>query len=425
MLSPALLTAAEKAKPATEPATPAIPAISLLPEGSILKGVMLPRYDSNRKLIGLLKAEKMTLLSTSRIFGETVVMELFNPDRTSRGRVDLATADFLQDKGLVQTRNPISIVSDRVSAEGSGLIYDLQQSTGFIIGPATTRISQPPPTAMNSASPALRATALLGASFLPLIAAPPAPPAAADVEQLKQDAASRASEAAAANKNTRKDLRSTLEASETANQQTMAFLEKADLIAAAANPSPAEEAKPLEVDPNSGLTIINSEAGFYFDNANGVFVYLKNVRVNDPRFQLTAANDLKIFFDKKEPAAKPDKAPDGQAAAPGKEKKDSLSFGGGGFGDPRKIVATGAVRMLEKNPKPGKDPIEASGALFSYDIVSGDIIISGGYPWFRQGASYMRAKSPNALIRIDKNMQVVTEGSDWESGVPLNQKQNR
>lgn len=419
--------AAEKGEPAAEkePASRAIPAISLLPEGSILKGVMLPRYDKERKLVGLLKAEKMTLISTSRIFGEGVVMELFNPDRTSRGRVDLATADFHQDKGLIQSNNPISIVSDRVTAEGTGLFYDLQKSTGFIIGPATTRISQPSPTAMNPASPAIRATALLGASFLPLIAAPPAPPSVADVEQLKEDAASRASEAAAANKNTRKDLRTTLEASENANKQTMAFLENADLIAAAANPAAAEEAKPLEVDPNSGLTIINSEAGFYFDNANGVFVYLKNVRVNDPRFQLTAVNDLKIFFDKKEPAAKADKAPDGQAVAPGKDKKDSLSFGGGGFGDPRKIVATGAVRMLEKNPKPGKDPIEASGALFSYDIVSGDIIISGGYPWFRQGASYMRAKSPNALIRIDKNMQVVTEGSDWESGVPLNQKQNR
>jgi hypothetical protein len=179
----------------------------------------------------------------------------------------------------------------------------------------------------------------------------------------------------------------------------------------------------LEVDPNAELTVINSEAGFYFDSANGVFVYLKNVRVNDPRFHLTAANDLKIFFDKKEPTAKPDKATEDKAAAPDKGKKDSLSFGGGGFGDPRKIVATGAVRMLEKNPKSGKEPLEVSGALFSYDIVSGDIIISGGYPWFKQGAMYMRAKSPNALIRIDKNMQAVTEGSDWESGVPINQKQ--
>lgn len=426
LLSPCLLTAAEKGGPAaeTEPATRAIPAISLLPEGSILKGVMLPRYDKERKLVGLLKAEKMTLITTSRIFGETVVMELFNPDRTSRGRVDLATADFLQDKGLVQTRNPISIVSDRVSAEGTGLVYDLQQSKGFIIGPAITRISQPSPTAMNPASPALRATALLGASFLPLIAAPPAPPSAADVAQLQKDATSKAPEAAAANATTRKDLRSTLQASEDANKETLAFLEQADLLAAAAKGTDAPEAKPLEVTPDAELTIINSEAGFYFDSASGVFVYLKNVRVNDPRFHLTAANDLKIFFDKKEPVAKKDQAPEEKPAA-NKEKKDSLSFGGAGFGDPRKIVATGAVLMTEKNPKPGEAPLEVSGALFSYDIASGDIIISGGYPWFKRGAMYMRAKSPNALIRVDKNMQAVTEGSDWESGLPTNQKQDQ
>jgi len=452
--------AAENGDPVTEPATPAIPAISLLPEGSILKGVMLPRYDKNRKLVGLLKAEKMTLISSSRIFGETVVMELFNPDRTSRGRVDLLTADFLQDKGLVQTRNPISIASDRVSAQGTGLIYDLHNSKGFIIGPATTRISQPSPTAMNPASPALRATALLGASFLPLIAAPPAPPSVAEIAQLEKEAASKTPEIAAANGNARKDLRTTLQASEKANKDTMEFLEQADLLAAAAKGADAPEAKPLEVDPNAELTIINSEAGFYFDSTSGVFVYLKNVRVNDPRFHLTAANDLKIFFEKKEPVAKKDAPPKDkpvagkEAPAAGKEepvadkdkplagkeepvagkdkpaagkdkKKDSLSFGGAGFGDPRKIVATGAVRMVEKNPKPGEAPLEVSGALFSYDIASGDIIISGGYPWFKRGGMYMRAKSPNALIRVDKNMQAVTEGSDWESGVPFNQKQKR
>jgi hypothetical protein len=415
LLTPGFLTAAEE-EPVAEPASRAIPAISLLPEGSILKGVMLPRYDSDRKLVGLLKAERMTLKTASHILGETVVMELFNPDRTSRGRIDLATADFFQDKGLVQTKNPISIVSDRVRAEGAGLVYDLHHSKGFIIGPATTRISQPSPTAMNSASPALRATALLGASFLPLIAAPPALPSAAEMAKLEQDAVPKAPEAAAANKETRDKLRSTIDASEKANKDTLAFLEQADLLAAAENSTVPAEAKPLDIKPAANQTVITSDGGFYFDTVGGVFVYLKNVRVNDPRFELSGADELKIFFDKKEAKAA---TPDGTAAKP--KGKDSLSLGSGAIGDPTKVVATGVIKLVQKTPGTGKEPIQASGARMSFDLATGDKIITGGFPWFLQGSSYARAKEANAIIRIDKDMNVVTQGN-WEFGVPLEKK---
>ena len=37
----------------------------------------------------------------------------------------------------------------------------------------------------------------------------------------------------------------------------------------------------------------------YFDSDEGVFVYLKNVRVTDPRFTMSGANELKVFLGKK------------------------------------------------------------------------------------------------------------------------------
>ena len=46
-----------------------IPAISLLPNGSQLKGVMLPRYDEKRNLVGVLKAKAMTLVNEEQIDG--------------------------------------------------------------------------------------------------------------------------------------------------------------------------------------------------------------------------------------------------------------------------------------------------------------------------------------------------------------------
>ena len=146
----------------------------------------------------------------------------------------------------------------------------------------------------------------------------------------------------------------------------------------------------------------------YFDADEGVFVYLKNVRVTDPRFGLSGANELKIFLGKK-----PAKAP----AQPAKEAKDGKPGLGLGakFGDVERIVASGAVRIVQKETEAGKDPVEASGAIFTYHAKTGEIILSGGYPWVKQGTTFMRAKEPNLNLRILKTGSFVTEGN-WEMG---------
>jgi hypothetical protein len=48
-------------------------AVSLLPPGSQLKGVMLPRYDENKRLSAVLNAQVMTLVSDDVIAGDDVV----------------------------------------------------------------------------------------------------------------------------------------------------------------------------------------------------------------------------------------------------------------------------------------------------------------------------------------------------------------
>ncbi len=410
----------------------AIPAIALLPEGSVLKKVMLPRYDRERKLIGVLNSEEMTLITTDKIFGTVVSMELFNPDRSPRGRVDLTKALFDQKKGLLEANQPVTIVSDRVTAHGSGLVYAFDQGKGFLIGPATTRISQPTATAMHSPSPAfpLRIATLFGASLLPILAAPPAAVTPQEVAEIEKAAASKAATIQEENKNTRTSLRANLEQSEKANRETLAFLDQAELLAQNAPTENLPEAVPLAPGADPEITTISCDGGMYFDPNEGVFVYLKNVKVNDPRFTLTGANELKIFFDKKEPPAK--EAPKADPKAPAKPeakdtqgvkqagKNDALSFGGGNIGDPRKVVATGTVRLLQKSTD-GKPPVEASGGIFTYDLVTGEKVISQRYPWVMQGTTYFRAKQPNLILRLDKDFSVVTEG-DWDTGMKLDQQ---
>jgi len=403
--------------PATPPPVKEIPAFGLLPDGSELKSVILPRYDENRRLLSVVKANAMTIVGAGEIAGDTVAVLFYNSDQTQRGRVDFAKMVFNQQKGLLTTRDPVHMHSDRLSTRGSGLYYSLAEGKGFMLGPVTTHLQAPPTeTTMHAPKSPLRATALLGVSLLSqsLVAAPPKPLTAAEAAAIQADAASKAEAASAAQTLARKNLQTDAAAAATVSKDVSTFLAQADLPAANSDPVPAP-AKPLEIQSGPNDTLIHCEGGMYYDADEGVMVYLKNVTVKDPRFNLSGANELKIFFEKKPAkAAKDDtKDPSKSTAAEGSP--------GAGFGEVERIVATGAV-LIEQKPAPGKEPIHASGAIFTYNVTADQIILSGGYPWYTQGTTFMRAREPNLTIRISpKTGSFVTEGI-WDMGGSLESK---
>ena len=399
---------------------------ALLPPGSELKGVMLPRYDKNHKLIGVLKSESVILVDATRVTGRGVSFELFNPDQSPKGRVDLVNATIYQKSELITTRDPVVIKTDRMQAVGCGLYYSFGGKSGFLhkgflVGPATTTILPPPiETTMNTPVLPLRATAMIGVSLLTqsLTASPPPAVSPAEIAAIQADAASKAPAAAASVTAARASLKANLADADTASKAAAAFLVQADLppVPAAAPPAGA---KPLDVKPRLGDTVINCEGGMYFDPDEGVLVYLKNVTVKDPRFDLSGANELKIFFGKKPAKQTKDKS---QSAKPDKSKSGFGGDIGANFGDVERIVANGAIVLDQKPTDAGKEPIKASGALFSYNLKADQITISGGYPWVLQGATFLRAKEPELILRISPGAgSFVTEGH-WEMGGKIDQK---
>ena len=423
ILTPALLAAEEQATDSRKK----LSAISLLPDGSQLHGVMFPRYDENHGLTGVLQAMAMTLVNADTISGETVAIEFFNPDRSQRARVDLTRAVFNQATGLLEAKESVIMHGDRLSALGTGLHYAFEDGQGFLFGPVTTWIQNPTATPMNSSQSPLRNTALVGISLLalPLTATPPPAVTPGELAAIHADAASTAATAKQAATSARTDLAKDSSDAAAASTAANKFIAQAGIPTPDAEPT-ATEIKPLDLKPGPDDTVITCDGGMYFDADEGVMVYLKNVRVTDPRFNLSGANELKIFLGKK-PAAAPkkptDKTTDKPADSPKKPaNKDPLGSGPGAkFDDVERIVASGAVRILQKATEAGKEPVEASGAICTYHPKTGQIILSGGYPWVKQGATFMRAEQPNLILRILKTGSFVTEGK-WVMGGPLNRK---
>lgn len=414
LLAPALLMAREETS-STAPKRE-ITVSSLLPPGSLLSGVMLPRYDENRRLLGVLRAKTMILVNSDILDGETVSIELFNPDRSPRARMDLIKARFDQAKGTLSAKDPVKMSSERLSASGTGLIYEVDQAQGFLMGPVTTRIKEPQATTMNTSESPRRAAALLATSLLvlPVTTAPAAEPPVP-----KEDSASSAPSVAAANAQARSGLREVLTASAEASRAATAFLDQEDLLAKAAPATPEVvlDAKPLEVKPGPNDTVINCEGGMYFDTDQGLLVYLTNVTVADPRFTLDGANEIKVFFEKlpADPAAK--SKPDAKPTPGGLNAR---------IGEAERVVATGAVHLLQK-PDGTNEVIEAAGAIFTYHFKTGEVILSGGKPWVKKGGMINRAKQSNQTIRIIDGKFTFSAGGT-ETILPLDQikrKDNR
>jgi lipopolysaccharide export system protein LptA len=383
--------------------------VSLLPSGSVLKGVLIPRYDKERNLVGDMKAETMTLIDTERVQGENVLIRLFNRDRSLRGKVKMENALFDQAKSRLFANEPVEITADRLVARGVGLVYSLREGKGFLKGPTSTRISAPP-TATSMISSPFSAAALVAFCLAPspLVALPPPFVSEEEIAAIKADSAPAKPEADKRSAATQASFNESVEQGNKASAAALEFISTSEIKTVAAE-EPAAEAKPLEVKPGPDDTLITCDGGMYFDSDEGILVYLGNVKVTNPRFSLSGAQQLKVFFEKK-----PEKKD-----AKGKPKEPA---GMGNFGDVQKIIAEGAVRIDQKGVN-GEEPIQASGRILTYNIPTGEIIIHGGFPWVKKGTYFNRAKEPNLTLRLLTSGSFSTQGN-WEMGGNLNLKDN-
>lgn len=373
-----------------------------------MHGVLLPRYDAERRLVGDLYAETLTIINPERIQGEDVLIRFFNVDRSLRAKAKLQKARFDSEKALLRANEPVEITNDSLVAKGSGLVYEFQNGEGFLLGPASTRIFAPPKETSMNHSP-LHTAALIAMCLAPttIHAEPPAFVTEEEIQSIEADARSLKPTIDAANLSAAKNLAAEKQAGEEATNAALAFADSTGIELAAAPAADREKAKPLAVEHGPDDTVINCDGGMYFDAEEGVLVYMGNVRVTDPRFGLTGANELKIFFEKKD-----------------EDKSDAskeIAGAGADFGNVQRIIAEGAV-VIDQKSVDGKDPVKASGRVLTYNIAAGEILIHGGFPWVVQGNFSARAKEADLTLRLLTDGSFSTKGN-WEMGGDLKMNQ--
>ena len=386
-------------------------ALSLLPHGSVLEDVILPRYDEQRRILNALKIGVLTLVDDDSVDGRPVAVEFFETTGKLRGRIDLAQARFHQSAKRLRADESVTILFDRFAASGNGLVFYQQRSEGFLGGPLRNWIF---PQALEIPMKPISST-LLAATLPTLALANPAPQSATPANPPQPPTfESAAPELRQSLETSRQQLRADLEAANQARASADAFLQETDLPALPPRqPNAAEPPSPPDDSPSPDFIQIDCDGGQYFSIDKGRLLYLGNVRVDHPDFQLEGANEVQILFAPKDKDENTTPGPSPTPDPAGEPEKTDRGFDTSRFqdalGDLDRIVASGTL-LIRGKATDTRQAMEASGALLTYDAKNKRITLSGGKPWITRGREYVRATRDSAILTIQENGEFSFDG---------------
>ena len=410
----------------------AFPTLSILPEGSILRHVRLPRYNKDFKPTSLLVAEQLTILDKNRIKGDRVTIELYQVENGSlQARSKMRRAIYNQQESTLHAREEISLQGNNYVATGSGLIFHWESKQGFLDGPVSTQFTyQKKNTAMNIPQKAgsrhklssLARGTMLGTYLTVSTSANATPPAglsANDLKELDRLSQPTVNTTVTNQKDVETIIRQQDALSKQANQRITPFLKSIDkdvlLIQSPTESAPSLRTKPTHsstpakpvLKPGESTLLVECDGGLYFDNDAGLLVYLKNIRLTEDRFKLTCSDELKVFLsqEKQDDTKTKDDA------------KDQLSS----FGQLKRIIATGDVKVTRLDDQ-GR-PFVAMAETASYQAATGELILRGGRPKLQQSANqYLEAQEPNQWVKVLQNGKLVTSSGKWKMVTILNNR---
>ncbi|MGN0829329.1 MAG: hypothetical protein ACI4PZ_06400 [Akkermansia sp.] len=120
------------------------PALQLLPPGSEIEGISLPRYE-NHRISALLQAERLCIVSRREVELRGIRALVFNADGT-RTEIDAPVASYDFTTLRASAADSIRVCNPRFEAWGGRIDYDTEKRRGFLLGPVRTTISTSRPT---------------------------------------------------------------------------------------------------------------------------------------------------------------------------------------------------------------------------------------------------------------------------------------
>lgn len=115
------------------------PGLQLLPPGSVVEDITLPRYE-NHRVTALLQAKRLCILSRQVIELQGISGALFNEDGSAT-EIHAEAAQYNFTTKHAASAGAVEVKDPRFSASGSQLRFDTQSKRGVLLGPVRTTLS--------------------------------------------------------------------------------------------------------------------------------------------------------------------------------------------------------------------------------------------------------------------------------------------
>lgn len=115
------------------------PGLQLLPAGSVVENISLPRYE-NHRVTALLQADKLCIIDRRTVELQGIRGTLYNTDGTkTEVQAGNVRYDFTTKKAI--SAGTVSVNDARFSARGERLLYNTTNNRGVLVGPVRTTFS--------------------------------------------------------------------------------------------------------------------------------------------------------------------------------------------------------------------------------------------------------------------------------------------
>lgn len=115
------------------------PSLQLLPPGSEVENITLPRYE-NHRVTALLQADKLCIIDRRTIELRGIRGALFNTDGT-KTEISAGNARYDFTTKRATSGGTVSVTDPRFSARGERLLYNTSNDRGVLLGPVRTTLS--------------------------------------------------------------------------------------------------------------------------------------------------------------------------------------------------------------------------------------------------------------------------------------------
>lgn len=342
-----------------------LPALKVLPAGSILKDVRIPRYTAELLPASFLKAKKLTIISNKEVEGVNVDVTLFDDSGKPKLTSHLNQLLYNQSDGTIVSRQDLVFQSDTFTIKSKGLVTDWDTQQGFLLGKTETIIYLKDSLSMKSSPKKSLLNKTAAVAFAASAITYPDKLSAQDIAEL--DTISKPSSAMVQEIDTKN--RAQIAAFDTLADSLSKLKQDALpllLLLPPAVEKVEQKEEQKEAKPEDALNLLNaikitSEGTPFFDAKKGILIHEKNFSATSDRFKFETKGEVKLLAEEK---------PDVKKLTP--EAKKKLKF------DERyhvRAIASDTVRIRMKDKD--DNPVRIDTDNFIYDHNARTIIIRG------------------------------------------------